>query len=748
MPLRETEIPVIGMHCANCAAHVEKAISKGVPGVVSVTVNLAGENARVRYDSDLTGLQAIAAVVEEAGYKAVLPDEKSAGGEDTEQAARDKERKERRNELAAGMVFTLPLFILSMFRDIPPLAVWAGSSWYDWLLLVLASPVQFYTGRLFYRGAWHALAGRTSNMDVLVTLGSSAAYFYSLAVLVLPPEHGMRHVYFETSAMIITLISLGKYLEAGARGKASRAIRALMDLAPRQAAVLDPDGTERSVPVERLVPGMLVLVRPGERFPVDGTVESGESAVNESLLTGESMPVEKATGGRVFGGTINGQGLLTVRATGVGEHTALAQIIRLVRQAQAGKAPIQRLADRVAAVFVPSIIVISLLTFCLWWILGGDLINAMVRMTAVLVIACPCALGLATPVAVMAAGGRGAQAGVLFKDPAAIEKTARLNTVLFDKTGTLTRGEPELVRWKALGSFSPQDVLRLAASAESGSDHPLGRAVVRGAQEKYIRFSMPQDFVSTSGFGVEALCEGYRVRAGKREWAIGDTRIEEHASAFEAEIHSRGGTTVWLSLDGYPAGLFELSDRLRENAASALESLREHGIETVLVTGDSEPAALAVAASTGIALVESNVQPGRKAEVVKSFQARGRVTGFVGDGINDAPALASADAGIAMSSGADVALEAADITLAGGELRGVWRAVALARATLGVIRQNLFWAFFYNLALIPAAAGAFHHIMWLPAFLRDLHPMLAAAAMAASSLTVVLNSLRITRLEL
>ncbi|MCE5269920.1 heavy metal translocating P-type ATPase [bacterium] len=749
MAERDVEIPILGMHCANCVAHVEKALTGGkVPGVLAASVNLASESARVRFDSARPDLEALAAAVEEAGYQAVLPraDESGVDG-DTEQAAREAERRARRRELAVGLAFTAPLFLLGMFRDMPPLSAMSGAPWYDWLLLLLATPVQFYTGALFYRGAWHALADRTSNMDVLVALGASAAYFYSLAVLLLPAHAGAHGVYFETSAMIITLISLGKYLEAGARGRASLAIRALMDLTPREAAVLEADGTERKVPAGSVTPGMLILVRPGERFPVDGTVEHGESAVNESMLTGEPLPVDKNPGSIVFGGTVNGQGLLTVRATGVGESTALAQIVRLVRQAQAGKAPIQRLADRVAAVFVPAIIVIALLTFALWWSIGGQFVPAMVRLVAVLVIACPCALGLATPVAVMAAGGRGANIGVLFKDPASLERAARLDTLIFDKTGTLTRGEPVLAEWQTLGSFEPERVLRFAAAVESGSEHPLARAIVRGARERNIAFNRPEKFVSVSGQGVEALCEGTRVRAGKLEWVFGGGAPGRDIESLAAKLSDREGTVVALSLDGAPAALFALSDQIKENAGPTLDRIRALGIHTVLVTGDSRPAARAVATAVGIEAVEASVLPERKAEVVASFQARGRVTGFVGDGINDAPALAKADVGIAMGTGTDVALEAGDVTLVGGELAGLWRAVVLARATLKVIRQNLFWAFFYNLALIPAAAGALHWMAWLPAFLRDLHPMLAAAAMAASSLTVVGNSLRLSRLR-
>ncbi len=736
----QVEMPVVGMTCARCAAAVERTLGKKVPGVVSASVNFGTESATVEYDPAQTSLEAMAEAVSKAGYELVLPAQGEAAPADVEQQAREEEFRAQQRFFIVGVIFTLPLFLLSMGRDFGLLGTWAQATWVNWLFLVLATPVQFYTGGGYYVGGWKSVRNGSANMDVLVALGSSAAYFYSIAVLLLP---GLgHHVYFETSAVIITLIKLGKLLEARAKGQASAAIKKLMDLAPK-VAHLEEDGAERDVPAESLRPGQVVVVRPGEAIPVDGVVVSGRSAVNESMLTGESIPVDKTEGDNVFGSTVNQQGRLKVKATGVGASTALSQIIRLVRQAQGSRAPIQRLADQVSAVFVPTIIAIALITFAAWWILGGQFVPAMIRLVAVLVIACPCALGLATPTAIMVGTGQGALMGILFKNSEALETAQRLDTVMFDKTGTITKGEPKLTDWEPLAGGD--DALALAASAESGSEHPLARAVVQGARERGSLLGEPQDFQALSGFGVQASIAGQRVRVGKPEWFAELGLLPAEVGRRAAELASQGKTVMMVAVEDEPRGLLAVADQEKPGAAEALKELHGLGLKTVMLTGDNQAAAQAIARKVGIGEVVAGVLPQRKEEVVRQRQDQGGLVGMVGDGINDAPALARADVGIAIGTGTDVAMEASDVTLVGGDLMGVARAIRLSRATMRTIRQNLFWAFFYNLILVPVAAGALHGFGWLPAFIRDLHPVMAAGAMAFSSVTVVMNSLRLGR---
>ena len=715
------ELPVIGMTCANCARAVERALEKKLDGVSSASVNLAAESVSVTYDPGVANLETMARAVERAGYRLVLPAAES-GGRDVEKEARAAELERQRRHLLVGIAFTVPLFVLSMSRDLGLRGAWSHAAWFGWLLLALATPVQLYTGLDYYAGTLRSMRNLVANMDVLVALGSTTAYVYSLVVL-LVPEAG-AHVYFETSAMIVTLIKVGKLLEASARGRASAAIRGLMDLAPDTAHLIDAEGREHDVPAAGLRPGDVVVVRPGERIPVDGKVICGGSSVDESMLTGEPIPVDKAEGSPVFGATVNVQGRLEVEATGVGSDTALAQIVRLVRQAQEGKAPIQRLADRVSGVFVPAIIVIALVTFGLWWQLGGDLVPAMIRMVAVLVIACPCALGLATPTAIMVGTGRGARSGILFRGPEALENAHGITTVLFDKTGTITRGEPVLTDWTPGGD---DDRLDLVAGAASASDHPVSRAIVAGARERGIEIALPTRAREEAGRGIEATVDGHVVRVGRPDWV------------------GAGGTEIAATVDGAPAGTARVSDAVKEGAAEAVRSLAATGIEPVMLTGDTEEAARGVSAHVGIERYVAGVLPERKDEVVREEMGRGRTVAMVGDGLNDAPALARADVGIAIGTGTDVAMEASDVTLVGGDLSGVARAIRLSRATMSTIRQNPFWAFFYNVVLVPVAAGALYGLAWMPGFLRELHPATAAGAMALSSVTVVLNSLRLSR---
>ena len=735
--------PVLGMTCAGCAGSVEKALKNRLDGVLEARVNLASESVAVEIDPDRVRPEDLARAVEAAGFRLLIP----RGEELVETEARERAAEEasRRRELAVGLLCTIPLFVLSMGNDFGLLGRLGQVPWLGWLFFALATPVQLYTGLSFLVGAWKSLRRGSANMDLLVALGSSTAYLYSVAVLLSPALGG--HVYFETAALIITLIKLGKLLEARARSRASEAIRGLMQLVPLTAWRIDADGEEQRVSVEGLRPGDRLVVKPGERIPVDGVVREGESAVDESLLTGESMPVEKAAGERVFGATINHHGLLRIEATAVGASSMLSQIIRRVEEAQASRAPIQDLADRVSAVFVPVMIAIAAVTFLLWWLLGGAFVPAMLRMVAVLVIACPCALGLATPTAILVGMGRGARSGILFRNSRALENAHHLEVVCFDKTGTLTQGSPEVVGWLVAEGFDGDETLALAAAAESGSEHPIARTVVREARERGLVLPPLERLEAVVGHGVESRVAGRRIRVGKPEWAHPEPLPESLAVACEA--WSAAGATVFsVSINGRVAGALAVSDPARPDARRAVAALEELGIESILVTGDQKAAAESLAAEVGIRTVISEVLPQGKDSALARLQAQGKRVGMVGDGINDAPALARADVGIAVGSGADLAMETADLTVVGDDLGAVPRAIRLSRATLTTIRQNLFWAFFYNLLLVPVAAGALAPFTALPVWLRHLHPALAALAMALSSLTVVLNSLRLARRSL
>jgi Cu+-exporting ATPase len=738
---RRVELPVVGMTCAGCAATVERTLQKKVPGVISAGVNFGTETVTVEFDPVTTNPQAMVEAVRKAGYELVLPSE-GVDEEDAEQRARDREFKSQKRSFLVGLVFTLPLFAMSMGRDFFLFGEWSHALWVNWLFFFLATPVQFYTGLGFYIGGWKSVRGGSANMDVLVALGSSAAYFYSLAVLLLPGVGA--HVYFETSAIIITLIKLGKLLEVRAKGQASAAIRKLMDLAPKVAHIEDENGQERDVPADQVQPGQMVVVRPGERIPVDGRVVFGHSAVDESMLTGESIPVEKAEEDEIFGATVNQQGLLKVEATGVGSQTALAQIIRLVKQAQGSKPPIQRLADKVSAVFVPVIIIIAGITLGLWWMIGGEFVPGMIRMVAVLVIACPCALGLATPTAIMVGTGKGAGMGILFKNSEALETAHRINTIMLDKTGTITKGEPTLTDWIPLNGDGKQ-ALMLAASAEAGSEHPIAMAVVNGARQWGLSLSEIDEFQATSGFGLEAKVSGRKIRIGKPGWFEDGNGLPQKVSELVEDIASQGKTVMLVEVEGRLAGLLAVADEEKPGAKEAVTEMIEMGITPVMITGDNQEAARAIADKVGIDRVEASVLPDRKEEIVRQTHEKGEIVAMVGDGINDAPALARADVGVAIGSGTDVAMEASDITLVGGELSGVSRAIKLSKATMRTIKQNLFWAFFYNAALVPLAAGVLHNVSWVPGVIRDLHPAMAAGAMAFSSVSVVLNSLRLGR---
>ncbi len=751
-------LPVTGMTCANCVATVERTLRK-TPGVQEASVNYASERATVDYDPEVVKLEELAAAVERAGYGVVLVDD--GGLEDAEAEARSKELARQERSFWTGVAFAAPLFVLSMARDFGLLGHWAHESWVNWLMFALATPVQFYVGWDFYDGAWKSLRNGAANMDVLVALGSTVAYAYSVVVavaLTLGSAAAGEHVYFETAALIITLIKLGKLLELRAKGETGSAIRELMELRPPLARRVR-EGTEEEVPVDEVVTGDVLVVRPGERVPVDGVLVDGHSTLDESMLTGESLPVEKEAGDEVVGGTVNRTGSFRMRATRVGADTALAQVVRMVREAQGSKAPIQRLADRVAAVFVPVVIVVALLTFGVWWlVLGAGFTPALLRLVAVLVIACPCALGLATPTAVMAGTGRAARRGVLFRSSEALERARDIAVVVLDKTGTITRGEPAVLDVETRGR--DDEVLRLAAAAELRSEHPIAEAVVTAARERGLQLPDPSRFEAVPGRGIVATVEGHHVVVGTRALVDAEAPGGDHGADLPSEggdswsdvarrIEEAARTPLWVVVDGEVQGLLGVADALKEGSAEAVRTLRSQGLRVVMLTGDNRRVAESIASQVGIDEVRAEVLPGDKARVIRELQKEldGAVA-MVGDGINDAPALAQADVGIAIGTGTDVAMETADVVLMRGDLRVVPEALALSRRTMKTIEQNLFWAFFYNTALIPVAAGALYSFAFLPMMLRSLHPVLAALAMAFSSVSVVANSLRLRRVSL
>ena len=737
------DLPITGMDCVNCAANVTRALEK-VDGVLDVNVNFATEHALVTLAAGIPRSSLIAAV-EKAGYSVVQAGDE-AELEDAEQAARQAEIRHNIQRVVIGALFTLPLFVLSMGRDFGVWGHWAHEGWVDVLFWALATPVQFFVGREFYAGAYKSLRNGSSNMDVLVALGSSVAYFYSVFVT-LGAIGG--HVYFETSASITTLIATGTLLESIAKGRTSAAIKKLMGLRAKTARVIR-DGQELDIPVEQVHAGDLIVVRPGEKIPVDGVVREGQSAVDESMITGESLPVDKSAGDPVIGATLNKQGLLTFEATKVGRETALAQIIRLVEQAQGSKAPIQRLADRVSAIFVPTVVSIAILTFAIWLIGTGEFTPAMIRMIAVLIIACPCAMGLATPTAIMVGMGKGAETGILFKSSESLERVRTLTAVVLDKTGTLTRGEPSVtdVIVSQTAAIDEPGLLALAASAERGSEHPLGEAIVRAATERALTLSSPQGFEALTGQGIRAEIDGRTVLLGNLALM---TSQQVHLNGLESEagrLQQEAKTTMWLAVDGQANGVIAVADTIKDGSVEAVKQLHDLGLTVVMMTGDNQATADAIAREVGIDRVFAEVKPGDKAAYVKQLQSEGYIVGMVGDGINDAPALAQADVGIAIGTGTDVAMEAADVTLIGRDLRGVPRAIALSHKTVRAIKQNLFWAFAYNVTLIPVAAGVLAPVESAPEILRHLHPILAAAAMALSDVFVIGNSLRLRNVRL
>ncbi len=733
------------MSCANCAANIERTLNKKKDGIVQASVNFASERLTVVYDPSVVSVSDIVSEVRKIGFDLVLAEEGKQ--EDAEAIARHTEIRDQTRKFIVGAGFAFPLFLISMSRDFGLLGEWSHASWVNWLFFALATPVQFYTGLDYYIGAFKSLRNKTANMDVLIALGSSVAYFYSLVVLIFPGDHG--HVYFETSAVIITLIKFGKLLEARTKGKTGSAIKNLMGLQPKSATVLR-DGREQEILISLVGVDDLVVIRPGERIPVDGVILEGMSSVDESMLTGEPLPVDKTVNDKVFGGTVNGYGLLKFKATRVGRDTALARIIRLVQEAQGSKAPIQALADRVAAVFVPAVILVALVTFGLWWGITGEFVPSMIRMVAVLVIACPCALGLATPTAIMAGTGKGAENGILFKRSEALETAARLDIVVLDKTGTVTQGKPAVVDVIPApdAGISADELLILAASLEKGSEHPIGKAIVAFAREKGLILEDPRRFRAHSGFGIEGELRGDIFRFGKPGWFGADAVRSGDLARTVRDLQSMGRTVMVLMKQQAAMGVMAVADVIKPESRQAVEQLHDEGLKVVMLTGDQLQTAQIIAAEAGIDEVAAEVRPEEKADRVKQFQRDQALVGMVGDGINDAPALAQADVGFAIGTGTDVAIETGDIILSGGSLVGISRAIRISRKTIAAIRQNLFLAFVYNIVLIPVAAGVLAPFESFPDFLRQLHPILAALAMAASSISVVTNSLRLYKADI
>ena len=744
----ETSLTVQGMTCASCVSRVEEALA-AVGGVLEATVNLATDRATVRYVPGATELRDLAQVVRDAGYEVVEAEE---GGDrtDVEGQAREEEQRSMKRRFLWALSFALPVFVLEMgFMHIPAMEAWitdqVSTQTLYYVLFALTSVVQFGPGRYFYRHGWPALKSGAPDMNTLVMIGTSAAYGYSVVATFLPtvlPE-GTVHVYYEAAATIITLILAGNYMEALAKGRASDAIRSLLDLQATTARIIR-DGEAVEVDVRDVGPGDVVRVRPGEKVPVDGEVVDGSSYVDESMVTGEPDPVSKGEGDEVVGGTINKTGSFTFRATRVGEETVLSQIVEMVEAAQGSAPPIQSLADRVVKVFVPFVLATAALTFGLWLVFGPDpvLTFALVTAVSVLIIACPCAMGIATPISVMVGTGRAAELGVYVREGEALQALHGADVVAFDKTGTLTKGRPEVTDFLVQNDFEESNLLRWVAAVETQSEHPIGEALVTRAEDRGLDWPDATDFNAIPGHGVQATVDGHTVAIGAAR-LMG--RLDVTLDGQEAtanELADAAKTPLYVAVDGTLAAVVAVADPIKDSTPAALDALHELGIEIAMITGDDERTAQAIARELGIDRVQAEVLPDDKAEAVTQFQEQGQTVAFVGDGINDAPALAQADVGIAIGTGTDVAIESGDIVLMAGDLRGVPNAVSLSQSTMRNIKQNLFWAFAYNVLLIPVAAGVLY-----PAFGLLLSPALAALAMVFSDLFVVGNALRLRRLE-
>ncbi|HDR4602692.1 TPA: copper-translocating P-type ATPase [Bacillus cereus] len=731
----KAEFTVSGMTCAACANRVEKRLNK-LEGVNGATVNFALESATVDFNPDEINVNEMKSAITKLGYKLEVKSDEQDGSTDH----RLQEIERQKKKFIISFILSFPLlwamvshFSFTSFIYLPDMLM------KPWVQLALATPVQFIIGGQFYVGAYKALRNKSANMDVLVALGTSAAYFYSvyLSIQSIGSSEHMTDLYFETSAVLITLIILGKLFEAKAKGRSSEAIKKLMGLQAKTATVVR-DGTEMKILIEEVVAGDIVYVKPGEKIPVDGEIVEGKSAIDESMLTGESIPVDKTIGDVVIGSTINKNGFLKVKATKVGRDTALAQIIKVVEEAQGSKAPIQRVADQISGIFVPVVVVIAIITFAVWMIFvtPGDFGGALEKMIAVLVIACPCALGLATPTSIMAGSGRSAEYGILFKGGEHLEATHRLDTVILDKTGTVTNGKPVLTDVIVADGFREEEILRLVGAAEKNSEHPLAEAIVEGIKEKKIDIPSSETFEAIPGFGIESVVEGKQLLIGTRRLMKKfNIDIEEVSKSME-ELEREGKTAMLIAINKEYAGIVAVADTVKDTSKEAIARLKKMGLDVVMITGDNTQTAQAIAGQVGIDHVIAEVLPEGKAEEVKKLQAQGKKVAMVGDGINDAPALATADIGMAIGTGTDVAMEAADITLIRGDLNSIADAIFMSKMTIRNIKQNLFWALAYNGLGIPIAAFGF------------LAPWVAGAAMAFSSVSVVLNALRLQRVKL
>ena len=735
-----------GMSCASCARNVEEAI-RSVPGVSEANVNFAAEQATVDYNPQKTNIEKIQAAVDVAGYSAfsLQGQEMITGEDDAEKASRMAESRALIRKVVVGGVISTILVVgsLSMMTglNLPLIPAWLSNQWFQ---LVLTAPVQFWCGYSFYVNSWKALKRHAATMDTLIALGTSAAFFYSVFTTLLPNffinQGLMPEVYYETAAIVITLILLGRLFENRARGQTSEAIRKLVGLQARDARVVR-DGQEIDIPIQEVSLNDVILVRPGEKIPVDGKVIEGASTVDEAMVTGESMPVKKQPGDEVIGATINKTGSFKFRATRIGKDMFLSQIVKLVQQAQGSKAPIQRLADQVTGWFVPAVIAVAIATFVIWFNVTGNLTLALVTTVGVLIIACPCALGLATPTSVMVGTGKGAENGILFKGAESLELAYKIKTLVLDKTGTLTQGKPTVTDYVTVyGTANGNELklLRYSAAVERQSEHPLAEAVVNYAKQQQVDLAEAKNFEAIAGSGVQGTVSDRLVQIGTQRWMeeLGiDTRVlQEHKATWEANSK----TVVWIAVDGKVQGLIGIADALKPSSAAAVRALQRLGLEVSMLTGDNRSTALAIAREVGIKRVFAEVRPEQKVAKVQELQAEGKIVAMVGDGINDAPALAQADVGIAIGTGTDVAIAASDITLISGDLQGIVTAIQLSRATMKNIRQNLFFAFIYNVAGIPIAAGVLFPIFgWL------LNPIIAGGAMAFSSVSVVTNALRL-----
>lgn len=722
VPMDQRVLLIEGMTCAACSSRVEKVLSR-MDGVIKASVNLSTNKALVQFYSGSLEDEALVKAVEKAGYGAQIEQERDI---DREKKLREKEIKSLKTSFIISLIFTIPLFS-AMFFHMAGIHNILTNGYFQ---LLLATPVQFIIGSRFYKGAYKSLRGGGANMDVLVAMGTSAAYFYSIYNLLV----GVNEYYFEASAVIITLILLGKTFEAIAKGRTSEAIKKLMGLQPKTARVIK-DGLEMDIPIEEVQIGDIIVVRPGEKIPVDGVITEGNSSIDESMITGESIPVDKTIGHEVIGATINKFGSFKFKATKVGKDTVLSQIVKLVEEAQGSKAPVQRLADKISGVFVPVVIVIALATFFIYYLVFREFNTGLINAVAVLVIACPCALGLATPTAIMVGTGKGAENGILFKSGEHLERAHEMDTIVFDKTGTITKGEPEVTDIIPYNSMEEKELLRITAIVEKTSEHPLGQAIVKKAENDKLNLTEPEEFEAIPGKGIKAIFEGKTVRVGNRR-LMEEANIDIESTEKDlTRLEEEGKTAMLVALDERVAGIIAVADSIKDSSKAAIEKLIQMGLDVYMITGDNKRTANAIGKQVGIKNVLAEVLPENKAEVVESIKAKGKKVGMVGDGINDAPALVAADVGFAIGTGTDVAIEAADVTLMRGDLMSIVTAIRLSHKTMRTIKQNLFWAFFYNSIGIPFAALGF------------LNPMIAGAAMAFSSVSVVTNSLRLRKFK-